>query len=74
MLINHADGHSETWIKLRKHLEVRLDELRRSNDSRNLGEIETAHLRGRIAEVAYILSLDEPDPLAMVAGEKSPAL
>lgn len=56
MLLNQADLLSPTWIKLRKHFEERLTEYRAKNDGR-LTEIETAHLRGRIAEARYILSL-----------------
>ncbi|MFA6972404.1 MAG: hypothetical protein WC208_13545 [Gallionella sp.] len=49
-----------TWLKLKKHYENRLDELRRQNDSEKLGEIETARLRGRIKEIKFFLDIGTP--------------
>lgn len=48
------------WLKLKKHYENRLDELRRQNDSEKMGEIETARLRGRIKEIKFFLDIGTP--------------
>ena len=61
---------SLTWLKLKKHFEERLAELRRRNDSANLDATETARLRGAIAEIKYSLALGEnPLPRQLEADE-----
>lgn len=57
------DRTSLTWLKLKKHFEERLAELRRRNDSANLDAVGTARLRGEIAAIKYSLALGE-NPLA----------
>ena len=50
-------GEQQTplYIKLRRHLETRLQELREKNDSAVLTQDETARLRGRIDEIKLLL-------------------
>jgi hypothetical protein len=50
-------GEQQTplYIKLRKHWEARLQELREKNDSAALTPEETARLRGRIDEIKLLL-------------------
>lgn len=57
------DRRSAVWLKLKKHLEARLALLRARNDN-HVDERKTAHLRGCIADVKYILSLGEGKTLA----------
>ena len=61
-LLNDADLQSPTWAKLRKHFDERLAEHRAKNDCK-LNTEDTAHIRGRIAEARYFLSLMERDTL-----------
>lgn len=59
-LDKHEAG-AAAWQRVRTHLEQRLEQHRRSNDN-NLSPEETAKLRGRIAEIKYLLTLDQPTP------------
>lgn len=54
-ILTRADFHSETWKKLEKILQQRLVDARSANDHPQSLE-ETAHLRGRIAELRYLLA------------------
>jgi hypothetical protein len=47
------------WVKLSKRFEQRLAELRLKNEA-DIGEVETANLRGRIAELKALLALASP--------------
>ena len=58
---------SLTWKAIMDRSEDRLNALRRKNDGA-LGIEQTAHLRGRIAELKELLALDNPAP-AQVADE-----
>lgn len=58
MILDINDRQSPTWRKIREHFEERLQDHRIKNDG-NLTEVETARLRGRIAEAEYIISIDE---------------
>jgi hypothetical protein len=49
---------SPTWQRLKGHAEQRLADLRMQNDGA-LSELETARLRGRIAELKSILALEQ---------------
>lgn len=51
-----SDGEAATplWMKLRRHLESRLDEKRKKNDQ-PLSPEETSNLRGAIAELKLLL-------------------
>jgi hypothetical protein len=63
--LTKEDFLTPTWLRLKEHYEVRLIELRTSND-RTLAIEDTAKLRGRIAEVKNILALDRPPPAIAV--------
>lgn len=52
---------SDVWKRIREHLETRLETMRRKNDG-DLGPEDTAKVRGRIAELKYLLGLDKPAP------------
>lgn len=63
------DFRSTTWKRLTQLLQERLEALRESNDYLSNGPEKTAAIRGQIAEVKRILSLEEslgasatPDP------------
>lgn len=57
-VIDQADRHSATWLKLKAYLEGRLASLDRRN-RKDYDERKTARLRGSIAEIEHILSLGE---------------
>ena len=59
-LLDQSDVQSQAWIKVKAHLTERLQDHRIKNDGR-LNEIETATVRGRIAEILYALSLSDRD-------------
>lgn len=60
-VLNESDLISTTWLKIKRHYEARLHELRAKNDSISTPE-KTAWLRGEIAEVKRILDLGvEPE-------------
>jgi hypothetical protein len=61
MRLSTDDARSSLWLKLKEHFEERLVAHRQKNDN-NLNEIETARLRGRIAETLVLLAMDQPDP------------
>ena len=58
------DFRSETWRALEERCNKRLEEMRRKNDGQLSAE-QTAHLRGRIAEVKELLTLVNPAPAQM---------
>lgn len=45
------------WVRIEKYYQDRLANLREKNDSPNLNEVQTAELRGRIAELRGLLAL-----------------
>lgn len=57
--LTQAEIYSATWTRLREHLEERLAGYRIKNDS-NLTPEETIKLRGRIAEIKYLLGIADP--------------
>lgn len=61
MTLTEKERNSELWVKLKAHLEQRMQELRESNDS-DLEPKDTAHVRGRIAECKEFIHLEEPAP------------
>jgi hypothetical protein len=65
MNLTKTDQESVLWMKIVKHLNERLQSYRTANDSGVLTEIETARLRGKIAEVKEFLNL----PAASAPGE-----
>ena len=59
--LSKEEKRSTLWAKLSEHLNERLDSLRVQNDA-DKSDIETARLRGRIAEVKMFLSLEKDLP------------
>lgn len=59
MKLDTRDIQSALWVRLRAHLQERMDLCRRKNDG-DLDPDETARLRGRIAQLKEILALEEP--------------
>jgi hypothetical protein len=53
------EQNSSTWLELKDYLIQRLDEARRKNDNPQAAE-STERLRGQIAEIKHLLSLDKP--------------
>jgi hypothetical protein len=53
------EQNSSTWLELKEYLTQRLDEARRKNDNPQSVEL-TERLRGQIAEIKHLLSLDKP--------------
>ena len=66
LIINDTEKGQPLWAKINKHLEDRLDTLRRQNDG-DLTEVETARLRGCIQEVKALMGADE-DPIEFIGG------
>lgn len=62
LILNAAEAQSPLWVKIKAHLEARLDSARLKNDG-DLDEVETAKLRGRITELKSFLALDKPPPI-----------
>ncbi|MGE5524334.1 MAG: hypothetical protein ACM3SS_11510 [Rhodospirillaceae bacterium] len=58
-ILDRTDVHSPTWAKIKAHLEERLAEHHAANEH-DIDAMKTAKLRGRIAELHYVLSLAEP--------------
>lgn len=56
-----GDKQSQGFLKMMKHLEGRLQELRIDND-KNLTESQTNNTRGRIQEVKSLLALAKDEP------------
>ena len=57
----NADRQDPTWLKLKLHLEGRLEFLRARNDGA-LDQAETATVRGGIAEIKSILAIAQERP------------
>ena len=60
-VLERFEFQSAVWLKLKKHLEARIDLLRKRND-RHHDERKTAQLRGSLAELKYICGLDAETP------------
>lgn len=56
LLLTIEERRSALWQKLEAHLEARLSDLRKQNDG-NWSDVDTANLRGRIAEVRLMIAL-----------------
>lgn len=52
---------SPLWLRLKEYMELRLETARRKNDKDN-DERRTARLRGSIAELKHLVTLDQPAP------------
>lgn len=59
--LNDAERNSPLWRKIKAYCEERLSTARHRNDS-NLDDRRTANLRGRIAELKHLATLDQPAP------------
>lgn len=57
-----SDRQSVTWARLSSYCDDRLATLRAQNDA-DMSEVETAKLRGRIAEVKAMLALAKDNPI-----------
>lgn len=55
--LTSLDKNSATWVRLSRYMEERIMQLRIQNDG-DKNELETAKLRGRIAELKGLLWLD----------------
>lgn len=60
MILTEQEILSPLWAKLKEHYQARLDSLRLQNDTDKTMEA-TAKLRGRIAEVKKLITLDSAD-------------
>ena len=59
--LSEADKVSPTWLRIKKHLQARVEALRNELEQ-DLPEERTAKVRGRLAEVKSLLSLDKYPP------------
>lgn len=59
MNLEPHEAQSALWLKIKTHMEARLVTMRARNDN-PLDPIDTAKLRGRIAEAKEFLLLDQP--------------
>jgi len=64
MNLSKTDRLSPVWLAIKAHLESRLERLRLMNDNESLDAIQTAAIRGRIAEVKALLLIGV-DPIEM---------
>jgi hypothetical protein len=60
--LTKGDFTTETWHRMRRHLQTKLEELRLRNDHPQPDE-DTARLRGQILMVKELLALDSPAPV-----------
>jgi len=67
--LDRVDLTSQTWSKLKKHLQGAQHKLRVRLEDPNLDPMQTALLRGELRRIRNLLALDSPDP-AMVADEE----
>ena len=58
MTLDYNDRTSQTWVKLTAHWTKRIDELRLQLEG-DRSDIDTAKLRGRIAEIRINLDLSK---------------
>jgi hypothetical protein len=71
MNLKIEDFHSDTWKRLTKTLEIRLEELRQLNDNPSMNVEQTALIRGGIKELKLILGLaEEASPSSLVSPEE----
>lgn len=53
--LTYQDKQSSLYAKLIRVTEKEIHRLRKSNDAKSLNEVETAYIRGRIAELNSLL-------------------
>ncbi|HYN54395.1 MAG TPA: hypothetical protein VES38_06795 [Methylotenera sp.] len=68
LILNSAEAQTALWIKIKAHLESRLDLCRLQNDG-DSDAVHTAKMRGRILEIKSFLALDKPPP-SIAAGDE----
>jgi len=61
MKLTDQEVSNPVWLKLKQELERQLKAAREQNDAQ-LDEIETAALRGKIANLKRVLAIGEPGP------------
>lgn len=66
MKLARHDIETALWRKLEEYIEQRMDVLRKTNDG-DLDALQTARLRGRIAELKNLLALSKDEPAQEVA-------
>lgn len=59
--LTQGDRQSQTWLKLKAHMEEKLKILRGQNDG-ELDPIQTAHIRGQIKFAKGLLALASDEP------------
>ena len=59
--INQIEASTPLWFSMRAHYESRLSNLRAQNDNPANDPAKTAFIRGQIAEVKALLTIDKPD-------------
>jgi hypothetical protein len=57
LALSIEERRSPLWRKLTAHFESRLADMRQQNDGQR-SDIETAHLRGQIAQIKSLLALN----------------
>lgn len=62
MHLHQDDFKSPVWGRVAERLRARIEALRLQNDSNKLTEVETAAIRGGIAELKLLLNLAEQRP------------
>jgi hypothetical protein len=62
--LRQEDFRSQAWKRLSQHINERVDELRKLNDSPSYGVEQTALIRGGIRELTKILSLADEASLS----------
>ena len=54
-----SDQQSQTWHKLKAHLEITLQDLREQNDQWHATQEQHAYACGRIAEIKRLLAIEQ---------------
>ena len=62
-MLTREDFKTDTWAHIVAFIDARIHELRETNDGPR-SEIDTASLRGRIAELKKLKALEPPAPAA----------
>lgn len=58
LILSESEKQSPLWKKIKDHLDAKLNTARLKNDG-ELDEIQTARLRGSIAEIKSFLALEK---------------
>lgn len=61
MTLTEQEKQSAVWVKLRDHMNERLESLRCQNDG-DLTPEQTIKLRGRVAQLKELLAIGKPGP------------